>query len=75
MTTQVNIDFLLKVLLIVGVSWLPVHLVNTILKRIYPSKESKIMKEPRKLRDALGIIILVLIIISLIYGFINVDNS
>lgn len=41
-TSKIDTDFLWKVMVIVGVSWTPVHLVKCIVRRISPTEEDRI---------------------------------
>jgi phospholipid-translocating ATPase len=41
-TSKIDIDFLWKVLVIVGVSWTPIHLAKCIIRRISPTEEDRI---------------------------------
>ena len=41
-TASIDGAFLWKVLVIVGISWLPIHLTKCIVRRIFPTEEDRI---------------------------------
>lgn len=71
MTSSITLTFFLKVLLIVGVSWLPVHICKEALKRFYPTEEKKIMMVDNKIKDVICIIFGVILFCLIIYLLMN----
>jgi hypothetical protein len=42
--TYLTVDFLLRVLLLTAICWLPIHILKVIIGRIDPSEEAKVKK-------------------------------
>ena len=43
-TSYITMEFLLKVLIVTGICWLPIHLLKMLIARIDPSEEARVMK-------------------------------
>ena len=58
-------------------SWLPIHIVKEVVKKVYPSEEKKLMRDNSLKRDILGIVVSLSMICGIIYGymwFINLNK-
>jgi len=43
-TSYIDMEFMLKTLILTGVSWLPVHIIKMLIERLDPSQEAKVQK-------------------------------
>ena len=50
-------------------SWLPIHIVKGVVKKVYPSEEKKLMRDNSLKRDILGIVVSLSMICGIIYGY------
>lgn len=50
-------------------SWLPIHIVKEVVKKVYPSEEKKLMRDNSLKRDILGIVVSLSMICGIIYGY------
>lgn len=72
-TSALTMKFFSKVLIIVGVSWLPVHIIKQISQRLFPTDEQKIDQEDRLLKDIMGVCVVLLLLVGVCYGLIYVE--